>query len=615
MPYPISRYLNIRSAYGPTISGDGSRLAFLTNITGAPQVWRVKLGDNLETARWPDQLTFDIDRAIGAWYSPLNGDTRLIYAYDVGGDENCQLHLLAADGGTVTPLTAGFENAFHIFGCWTDDGHSILFAANRRHPGLFDLYLQPLDGEAHLVWQNETPGYLFDMTVSPDGRYAALCRMISYSQCDLLEIDLSTGEMRQLSPTADEVFFGRVYYSSDGRSVFTITDWESDFFQIARLDRESGHLEILVTLDWDIDNLALSPDGRYLAFAVNAGGDYSLHLYDLESRMTRSAPELGESPGVAASFFEKIIFSPDGKRLAFSFSSSTRTGDIFIWDLEEDLVQAVTRSSHGGLPRSAFVDPQLIHYPTFDTDESGEPRQIPAWFYKPAIEEDKRLPVVLIMHGGPESQAQPYFSFLIQFLINNGYSVLAPNVRGSTGYGKAYSHLDDVEKRMDSVADMAYAAYWLKAQPDVDGDRLVAYGGSYGGFMVLGALTAYPDLWAAGVNIVGISNFVTFLENTSVYRRRHREAEYGSLERDREFLERISPLNHIDKIAAPLMIIHGENDPRVPASEAVQLAAGLEEKDVPVEMLMFDDEGHGIAKLKNKLIAYPAIVDFLQKYV
>jgi dipeptidyl aminopeptidase/acylaminoacyl peptidase len=371
----------------------------------------------------------------------------------------------------------------------------------------------------------------------------------------------------------------------------------------------------LVALDWDIDNLALSPDGRYLAYAVNAGGDYSLHLYDLESRMTRSAPELGDSAGVAASFFEKIIFSPDGRRLAFTFSCSTRTGDVHIWDLQEDLVQAVTHSSHGGLPRSAFVDPQLIHYPTFDTDETGEPRQIPAWFYKPVVEEGERLPVVLIMHGGPESQAQPYFSFLVQFLINNGYAVLAPNVRGSNGYGKAYSHLDDVEKRMDSVADMAYAAYWLKAQPDVDGDKLVAYGGSYGGFMVLGALTAYPDLWAAGVNIVGISNFVTFLENTSGYRRRHREAEYGSLERDREFLEQISPLNHIDKIVAPLMIIHGENDPRVPASEARQLAAGLEEKDVPVEVLIFDDEGHGLAKLKNKLIAYPAIVDFLQKYV
>jgi dipeptidyl aminopeptidase/acylaminoacyl peptidase len=188
-------------------------------------------------------------------------------------------------------------------------------------------------------------------------------------------------------------------------------------------------------------------------------------------------------------------------------------------------------------------------------------------------------------------------------------------VRGSTGYGKAYSHLDDVEKRMDSVADLAHAAHWLKARPEIDGGRIAVYGGSYGGFMVLSALTAYPDLWAAGVNIVGISNFVTFLENTSEYRRSHRESEYGSLARDRDFLESIAPINHLDQIQAPLMVIHGANDPRVPLSEAEQLVAGLQERGIPVEFLVFDDEGHGLAKLKNKLVAYPAVVEFLGKYL
>lgn len=222
---------------------------------------------------------------------------------------------------------------------------------------------------------------------------------------------------------------------------------------------------------------------------------------------------------------------------------------------------------------------------------------------------------MVLVHGGPEGQTTAYFHFLIQFLVNNGYAVLAPNVRGSTGYGKAYSHLDDVEKRMDSVADLAQAAQWLRQQPEIDGERLVVYGGSYGGFMVLSALTTYPDLWAAGVCLVGISNFVTFLENTSGYRRAHREAEYGSLERDREFLERIAPINHIDKLTAPLMVIHGANDPRVPLSEAEQMVAALRARGVPVEFLVFDDEGHGLVKLKNKLVAYPAVIAFLEKYV
>jgi dipeptidyl aminopeptidase/acylaminoacyl peptidase len=188
-------------------------------------------------------------------------------------------------------------------------------------------------------------------------------------------------------------------------------------------------------------------------------------------------------------------------------------------------------------------------------------------------------------------------------------------VRGSTGYGKSYALLDNVEKRMDSVADMAYAAYWLKAQPEIDGERIALYGGSYGGFMVLAGLTNYPDLWAAAVNIVGISNFVTFLENTSDYRRAHREAEYGSLKDDRDFLESIAPINHLDKIAAPLMVIHGANDPRVPLSEAEQLVAALEKRQMPVDFIVFDDEGHGIRKLKNKLVAYPAIVSFLDQHL
>ncbi|MFN2285787.1 MAG: alpha/beta hydrolase family protein, partial [Anaerolineae bacterium] len=333
----------------------------------------------------------------------------------------------------------------------------------------------------------------------------------------------------------------------------------------------------------------------------------------LTTGTVRSASGLDKLAGVARS--HHLAFSQDGNRLAFAFTNSTRAADIYIWDLMEDIVYPVTRSSHGGLAMASFIAAELIHYPTFDTDASGAARQIPAWFYKPQEAPDKPMPAVVVVHGGPEGQFHPRFTFFVQYLVHNGYAVLAPNVRGSTGYGKAYSHLDDVEKRMDSVADLAYAAHWLREQPGIDGERLVVYGGSYGGFMVLAAITAYPDLWAAAVDIVGISNFVTFLENTSDYRRAHREAEYGSLARDRDFLESIAPIHYVDKIIAPLIVVHGANDPRVPLSEAEQLAAALEARDVPVEFLVFDDEGHGVVKLKNKLVMYPAIVSFLDKYL
>jgi dipeptidyl aminopeptidase/acylaminoacyl peptidase len=251
----------------------------------------------------------------------------------------------------------------------------------------------------------------------------------------------------------------------------------------------------------------------------------------------------------------------------------------------------------------------LIHYETFDD------REIPAFFTLPEDAPEGETPVIVDIHGGPESQRRPSFSGLTQYYLSRGYAVFEPNVRGSSGYGKAYTHLDDVRKRMDSVKDIRAAVDWLHDQPAVDPDRVVAYGGSYGGFVVLAALSAYPDLWAAGVDVVGIANFVTFLENTGAWRREHREAEYGSLEDDREFLESISPTSNADQIEAPLFVLHGANDPRVPVGEAEQIVEEVRDHGVPVEKRIFEDEGHGITKLENRIEAYTAVVEFLDEHV
>jgi len=224
-------------------------------------------------------------------------------------------------------------------------------------------------------------------------------------------------------------------------------------------------------------------------------------------------------------------------------------------------------------------------------------------------------PVIVYPHGGPESQTRPNFVALFQYFLERGYAILAPNVRGSTGYGTTYMNLDNTIKRMDSVADLAHAAYWLRDQKRGDPKRLAVYGGSYGGFMVLASVTHYPDLWAAGIDVVGIANFVTFMEKTGAYRRAHREAEYGNLREHREFFEKISPIHHVDKIKCPMMVIHGANDPRVPVEEAEQIVAALKKRGIPVEYLRYEDEGHGLAKLKNRLDAYPKMAAFLDKYL
>lgn len=608
MSFTIDRYLSVGQAYWPSLAADGQSVALLMDMTGVPQVWQVPIVADQTLVPWPEQRTFSADRVLGVWAAPVSGDPRLIYTQDAGGNENAQIVLLDPERGDEHLLTAGYENAMHLFGEWSKDGQRILFAANRRQPACFDLYVQPLNGTAQLVWQNDVAGALNNQTFSPDGRRAVVSRAESGARHELFEIDLETGTARRITPGDEEAQFSFARYAADGRSLYMLTDLGSDFEYVGRLDLLTLAVEPIVRLGWDIAAVDLSPDQRWLAYVVNEGGTGKLYLRDLETGATRAAPAIDSAPGVVAYHDGRIRFSRDGRRLAFSYTSATRTSDIFVWHLTDDQIQALTRSSHGGIPADAFVAPTLIHYPTFDE------RQIPAWFFKPA-DATGALPVVVVVHGGPESQIVPYFHFLIQYLVNQGYAVLAPNVRGSTGYGKTYAQLDNVRKRMDSVADLAHAAYWLREQPAIDAERIAVYGRSYGGFMVLAALTTYPDLWAAGVDFVGPSNFVTFLENTSGYRRAHREAEYGSLEHDREFLESIAPMNHLAQIRVPLLVQHGVNDPRVPFSEAQQLVDQLRSRNVPVEFIAFDDEGHQIVKLKNKRVIYPAVVRFLDRYL
>jgi dipeptidyl aminopeptidase/acylaminoacyl peptidase len=606
--YPLNRYINTRLASNPTFAADGLRLAFLSDISGKFQVWQVDLSADDEVLTWPQQLTFNADRVLYVDYSPIAGDKRLVYGHDLGGSENMQLTILDTVSGEERALTAGFESAMHLPGEWSAELDALLVAANRRDPAIFDLYRQPLNGEpAQMILKHEQVGYLHNAVWSPDQRRVAFTRQAKSADHDLLELNLADGSLRQLNPVERPAEYGDIAYSKDGRFLYVLTDLDSDFLHITKLELASGDWETLIAPNADVEQFALSRDGRYIAFCTNRDGNSQLELIDLAAGVSRPAPEPETRPGIIGYYGDHITFSADSRHLAFSYASATRTQDIYIWhvDINNDGLLRKTASSHGGIPVSTFVTPSLIRYPTFDG------REIPAYFYQPEGVAEGERPAIVYVHGGPESQFRPDFKFLIQYFVHNGYAVLAPNVRGSSGYGNTYMHLDNVEKRMDSVADLAYAARWLGEQPGIDNGRLVVYGGSYGGFMVLSSLTTYPELWAAGVNIVGISNFVTFLENTSAYRRAHRESEYGSLAENRGFLESISPLNQVDKIQAPLMVIHGANDPRVPLSEAQQLVDAVRAQGVPVEFLVFEDEGHGVSKLENKLVMYPAVIDFL----
>jgi dipeptidyl aminopeptidase/acylaminoacyl peptidase len=368
------------------------------------------------------------------------------------------------------------------------------------------------------------------------------------------------------------------------------------------MDLPSGRMSFVLDDAHDVDDLALAPTGTVLALAVNVDGWTEVRLYDVSNPLRPRALAPVQLPRAVVS---SMSFAPDGRTLVLGAGRSSLPDEIFRVEVASGRVERLTESDHAGVEEQALVEPVLERVTSFDGLE------VPVFLYRPRdLPEGARAPVVVMVHGGPESQAQPRFNPVIQFLVGHGYMVAEPNVRGSTGYGKRYAHLDDVERREDSVRDLAEINRWLRARADVDPDRIAVMGGSYGGYMTLAAITLYPEMWAAACDIVGIANFRTFLERTAPYRRHLREAEYGSLERDGEFLDRVSPLHRVDQIRTPLMVIHGANDPRVPVHEAEQIVQALRERNQRVEYLRFENEGHGIARRENKIRAYGDLVRF-----
>ncbi|RXK48424.1 S9 family peptidase [Halorientalis pallida] len=599
--HDLERYLNVRSAYGASMGPDGT-VAFLMDTTGTPQIWTLD-----DPAGWPDQRTFYDERVTFCSFSPERRE--LAFGMDEGGDEFTQLFSLDLDSGDVHPLT-DTPDAIHYWGGWSHDGDRIAFAANRRDESVFDVYVQGRDeqGEAtDLVYEGD--GWLALAGWSPDDDCLLVTEHTSSFDKDLYVLHLDSRDLEHVTPHDGDVRYNSPSWGPDGEAIYCCTDRDSDTLRLERLDLDTGDFAVVEDGgEWNVDGIALDDETGRLAFSRNVDGYTDITVGALTGATEydpRPAPDLPE--GTAGG----VSFGPDGETFALSASSRTNNTNVHRVAFESGETEQWTRASTAGIPRSSFREPELVHYETFDG------RAIPAYFTLPAEEHRPSggVPVIVDIHGGPESQRRPSFSGLTQYFLSRGYAVFEPNVRGSTGYGTAYTHLDDVEKRMDSVQDIRAAVEWLTDHAAVDPDRIVAKGGSYGGFVVLAALTEYPDLWAAGVDSVGIANFVTFLENTGAWRQEHREAEYGSLEDDRAFLESISPLNHADRITAPLFVLHGANDPRVPVGEAEQIVEEVQSQGVPVEKLIFEDEGHGISKLENRIAAYTAVVDFLDRHV
>ena len=592
--FDVERYLTVRNAYGASVSPDG-RVAFLTDTTGVPQVWTV---DGPEA--WPDQRTFLDERVMFVDYSPTREE--FVYGADVGGNERADLYLLDPDDGPPVDLTA-HPDTKHRWGGWAPDGDRFAFAANRRDRSSFDIFVQSRDATA-ADRVHETDGWVDAAGWSPDGtRIAVVESRSSYDQSPSV-LDPETGERTVLGE--DNARHRGVEWGPDGEYLYCGTDRASDTLRLERLAVDGSGYDVVVDGgEWGVDGVSIHEGGR-IAYSRNVDGETELTVGLLDEgevveTVRPSFPSVGVAGGAA--------WSAGGDQLTLAASSRVDNTNIHVVDPETGERERWTRASTAGIPRERFRAPDLVRYRTFDG------RAIPAWLTLPPDPTPGETPVVVEVHGGPESQRRPGFNAVTQILCSRGYAVFEPNVRGSAGYGRRYASLDDVERRMDAVADLEAAADWLADHSLVDPDRIAVMGGSYGGFMTLAALTTYPDRWAAGVDVVGIASFVTFLENTGDWRRELREAEYGSLDADRALLEQLSPLSHIDRIAAPLFVLHGENDPRVPVDEARQVVTAAREQGVQVRELVFDDEGHGFSKLENRVEAYTAVAEFLANHV
>lgn len=598
MRYEIERYLNIPSASNPVWLADGKSLAYISNDTGVLQIWHVGAnGGN------PRQLTHFSNR-IWSLYS-LKDSLGLVFAMDVGGNERNQIFLLKLDRSLPVNLTNN-PAAVHQYGGMMEEENKLVFASNSRCPASFDIWEMDLSsGTQRIVLQNNDH-YNTPAALSPNGRYLLYNKLRGQSDNTLWMLDLKTGVSKQVPDTGGTAAFINPAWKSDGSGFFLLTDKDSEFMYLAWYDLASGTMEPVHQENWGIETPALSSDDRYLAFTVNEDGYSILKIKDLSTGEFLKLPEL--PPGVISQY-STMKWSPRGHKLAFSLTSGGRPSDIWVIDLESNRSKQVTFCCEQGIQEDGFTEPELIRFKSFDG------LGVPAWLFLPRNCRPELLPMVINIHGGPEGQERPVFNPVLQYLVNRGLAVVAPNVRGSTGYGKLYHHLDDMEKRMDSVADIRALVMYLVELGIADPKRLAVMGASYGGFMTLASITEYPELWAAAVDIVGIANFETFMENTSPYRRALRATEYGSLEQHRDVLRRISPIHKADRIVCPLMVIHGANDPRVPIGEAEQIVESLRKRGREVQYLRYEDEGHGIMNLANKLDCYSKVASFFKKHL
>jgi dipeptidyl aminopeptidase/acylaminoacyl peptidase len=606
----LNRFQNVRSANFRDWAADGSGMYVSTRFGDVSQIHRV---DKPGGAR--HQITFYNEPVGGISRQP--GGSKVIFTRDAGGSEFTQIFLLDPLDGVTTMLTDGESRNGATL--WDREGRRVAYQSTGRNGASNDVWLMDPDDpdSAEIVLESPDGTWWGPADFSENGSKLLIENYVSIADSRVHLLDLDSQEVTMLAG-GDESPSANLPLAFDDKNggFWFITDQGGEFMQLAWQPMQpDADIEIITTdIPWNISGGAISNDRERIAFSANENGMTRVYLMDTKSKEYTAVTNI--PTGLAGN----LTFSPDDSHLAMTLNNSKTPSDAFVLELGKKALEygelvRWTESEVGGLDTSKFRSPELVSFATFDKVD-GADRQIPAWVYKPPG--DGPFPVVVSIHGGPEGQSRPSFSSTYQMWMQKlGVAVIVPNVRGSAGYGKSYLALDNGFNREDSVRDIGSLLDWIETQPDLDQDRVAVFGGSYGGYMVLASSVHFSDRLKAAVDIVGISNFVTFLENTQDYRRDLRRVEYGD-ERDpdmRAHLEKISPLNNVDKIDIPMLIVQGQNDPRVPVTESGQVVEALRRQGQSVWYMNALNEGHGYRKKENRDIYQQATVLFLQEHL